>query len=83
MLEANFAYKGRQNTILCQSKDNLKELFNKFKNKENIKHKIIFKYNKDIINNKYKIVEQLTDEKSFTILAYDDENELTKHNQQR
>ena len=69
MLEANFVYKGKQNTILCQSKDSLKELFNKFKNKNDIKHKIIFKYNKDLIDNKYATVEQLTDEKSFTILA--------------
>ena len=76
MLEANFVYKGRQNIILWQSKDRLKELLNKFKNKENIKHKIIFKYNKDVIDNKYKTVEQLTDEKSFTILAYEDENEM-------
>ena len=83
MLEAQFVYKGRKTTIFCQSKDNLKEVFIKFKNKENIKDKIIvYQYNGEIINNDNKTVEQLTNEKSFTIQVCDSEkeieNELTK-----
>ena len=77
MLEAKFVYKGRQTAILCQSKDNLKEVITKFKNKENLKDKIlIYRYNGELINNENKTVEQLTNEKSFTILVYDDEKEL-------
>jgi len=78
MLEAKFAYKERHTTILCQSKDSLKEVFTKFKNKENLQDKIlIYQYNGEIINNENKTVEQLTNEKSFTILVYDGEKELS------
>ena len=41
MFEAKFVYKERQTIIFCESKDKLKDVFTKFKNKENLKDKIL------------------------------------------
>ena len=81
MFEAKFVYKERQTIILCQSNDKLKEVFTKFKKKETLEGNIlVYHYNGEIINNENKTVEQLTNEKLFSILVYDDENALTNTN---
>ena len=75
MSSANFIYNGSQTTILCKEKDNLKELLKKFTNKANIKDKkIIYLYNGNKITDENKTIEQITEEKSFTILVYDADN---------
>ena len=75
MTSANFIYKGSQTTILCKEKDSLEELLKKFTNKANIKDKkIIYLYNGNKITDEKKTIEQITEEKSFTILVYDADN---------
>ena len=55
--------------------------FELFENKENILNKnIIYLFNGNKINNKNINVGQMTDEKSFNILVYDEDNSSTNKN---
>jgi len=81
MSKVNFVYNGNETSILCKETDNLKEIFNKFTNKEKILgKKMFYLYNGNKISDENKTVEQLTKEKSFTILAFDAENKATNTN---
>ena len=72
MHKANFVYKKNQFVIFCQSKNSLKELFDKFINKAKIQNKeIVFLYNGNKIIDENKSIEQLTNDISFTILVND------------
>ena len=75
MPQAIFLYNGKNFTISCQIKDKLKDLFNKFKIKSNIKDKnIIFIYNREKIEDENRTIGELTTSPEFTILVYDFEN---------
>jgi len=81
MSSANFIYNGSQTTILCKEKDSLKEVLKKFSNKANIyDKKIIYLYNGNKITDENKTIEQITKEKSFTILVYNTDNSSTNKN---
>jgi len=68
MSEANFIYNGNQAIILCQKKESLKEIFQRFKNKLNIENKeIIYLYNGNKITDENKTIEQIFHTKSFNI----------------
>ena len=72
---ANFVYNGNQTSIHCKETDSLKEVFNKFTIKAKIlDKKMIYLYNGNKISDENKTVEQITNEKSFTILAFDAES---------
>ena len=71
---ANFVYNGNHTSIHCIGTDNLKEIFNKFTIKAKILDKqMIYLYNGNKISDENKTVEQVTNEKSFTILVFDAE----------
>ena len=75
MSKANFIYNGNQTTIQCTENESLKELFKKFLIKANIENKkIMYLYNGNKIDDENKTVEQITKDKSFSILAFDVEN---------
>ena len=75
MYEAIFIYNGKSTIIFCQSKDSLNEVFEKFINKENIQDKtIVYYYNGNKINNSNEKVEELTNDRKFTILAFNDDD---------
>ena len=81
MSEANFIYNGNQTVILCQEKDNIKEVFQKFKNKVNIENKeVIYLYNGNKISDENKTIEQIFHKKSFNILVYNVDNASTNTN---
>ena len=81
MSEANFIYNGNQTVILCQEKDNIKKLFQKFKNKVNIENKeVIYLYNGNKISDENKTIEQIFHTKSFNILVFDTDNVPTNTN---
>ena len=85
---ANFIYNGNQTTVQCKENEILKQLFKKFLTKASIEGKeIIYLYNGNKIDDENKTVEQITKDKSFTILAFDvdnmpkDEKVITKSNE--
>jgi hypothetical protein len=81
MSEANFIYNGNQTLIPCKENDNLKDIFQKFKNKVNIKNKeIIYLYNGNKISDENKTIEQIFHKKLFNILVYDADNASTNTN---
>ena len=81
MLTANFVYNGAKTSILCKESDSLKEIFNKFSNKAKIiDEKMFYLYNGNKIADENKTVEQITNEKSFTILVFNAENEEANKN---
>ena len=78
---ANFVYHGSQTSILCRETDSLKEIFDKFIIKAKILGKeMIYLFNGNKISDENKIVGQITNEKFFTILAFDEENKATNEN---
>ena len=75
MSNANFIYNGNQTTVQCQENESLKEIFKKFLIKANIEDKkIMYLYNGNKIDDENKAVEQITKDKTFTILAFDADN---------
>ena len=77
----NFIYEGSQTSILCKGTDSLKEIFNKFIIKAKIIGKeMIYLFNGNKISDENKIVGQITNGKSFTILVFDAENKAININ---
>jgi len=80
MSEVKILYHGLKTIIEYESNEKMKEIFEKFKTKINMRDKeIVYQYNGKIIKDENIVISQLTSEKIFTILAYDskDYNVLT------
>ena len=73
MPEVNFYYKGNKTTIICEEKDILKEVFNKFINKSKVQNKRIKFFFNEKIADENKTVDQMTKDKSLNIIALDKE----------
>ena len=77
MLEVTFVYKGEEEKIVCQQNISLKEVIKQFINKVNIQDKqVIYLFNGEKIRDGNKIIENMTKDKSITILVYDVENNI-------